>query len=152
MPSAETVLNKPLSGEEVKRIILAKISDRLSHDTRLADYLAFPSFQFRADLAIVLTGAVVAEIKAEVTGGVGTVTDNPDQPATVVTSHVQQDPMPPNEARLDAGLGIPILASDGKGRLIEKDVKYSREQMARARGQGQGNREGVVGSQVSPSK
>ena len=58
MPQAEVVLNKPLTGEEVRQIIVNKLIDRLRGDTRLADYVAVPAFEFRLDLVLLLEGAV----------------------------------------------------------------------------------------------
>jgi len=96
-----------------------------------------PAFQFRLDIAIVLAGAVHSDVTLKVEGGKGTVTDDPNQPSSIVTHHIEQSPMSPNEARLDADIGIPVLASDGKGRLVEKRVKYSKEQQERAKSKGQ---------------
>ena len=135
MPGMEQVLNSPLSGDEVVRIILNRIERSLRGDTRLAAYLAFPSFQFRADIAIVLTGAIVPEVAAHVTGGKGEVADDPNVPASVVTHHVEQAPMPPNEARVEADLGVPVLTRDARGREVQREVKYTREQVKRAKGQ-----------------
>jgi hypothetical protein len=126
MAPMEQVLNKPLSGTDVRRIILAKLELAMAHDSRLSDYIAFPSFQFRLDLAIVLTGAVEPHDKLDYTvdGGQGDVMADPNQPAHSVVLHVSGDPQPPNEARVEAGLGVPVLTRDEKGREIEKEIKY----------------------------
>jgi hypothetical protein len=134
MPQMEQVLNKPLSGTEVRKIILSKLEQALAGDTRLSDYIAFPSFQFRLDLAILLTGAVHDKINKTIESRAGE-PDNPDAPVQAVTHHLEQSPMPPNEARIDAGMGIPILTRDEKGREIEKEVKYSREARNLAKGE-----------------
>src|SRR4029077_1506277 len=90
---------------------------------------AFPAFQFRLDLAVMLSGTVETKVHIQATGGQGTLTDD----AIALTHHIEQSPMPPNEARLENGMGIPVLASDGKGRLVEKEVKYTREQQERVK-------------------
>ena len=131
MPQMETVINKPLSGTDVRRIILSKLETVLATDSRLSDFVAFPAFSFKLDIAIILAGAAEPhdKINREITGGQNEreLTDNPDQAATIVTQHLEQGPMPPNQARVDAGLGVPVLSRDEKGREVEREVKYSKE-------------------------
>lgn len=134
MPQMETVLNKPLSGEEVRKIILAKLETVLRGDTRLSDFIAYPSFAFRLELAIMLEGAVHDKVDHTVMGGRGTV-DESSPNLSAVTHHIDQSPMTPNEARVDAGLGVPVLTHDEKGRPVEREVKYAKEQV---RGAGTG--------------
>jgi hypothetical protein len=122
----ETVLNKPLSGEEIKLIILDKFRLTLDGDQRLSNHFAFPAFSFHGDIAIVLQGAVHDTVERTVDGGRGSVTDSPDTPASFVTAHVEQESMPPNQARVEAGLGVPVLGHDATGRPVEKEVKYPR--------------------------
>lgn len=134
MPAVEQVINLPLSGEEVRQIILAKLEQALASDSRLSDFVAFPAFQCKLDYAIVLQGAVHDTVERQVTVGRGTVTDDPAAPAVITTGHVEISPMPPNEARVDAGLGVPVLTRDEKGRQVEKKVKYTAEHKNRAKG------------------
>jgi hypothetical protein len=133
MPQAEVVLNKPLTGEEVRQIVINKLVDRLRGDTRLADYVAVPAFEFRLDLVLLLEGAVHNRIEHTVEHSVGAVNvDNDDTGAvTAVSHHIEQKQMPPNEARIDAGLDVPVLTHDEKGRPTEKGVKYGKEQVAK---------------------
>jgi hypothetical protein len=128
MPQVEQVLNKPLSGHEVRKIIVSKLEQVLAGDSRLSEFVAFPSFQFRLDLALVLTGAPEPHDKIErvIEGGVGDVTSDPNLPATAITHSLSQDKMPPNEARVDAGLEVPVLTRDEKGREVEKGIKYGK--------------------------
>jgi hypothetical protein len=128
MPQQEQVLNKPLTGEEVRKIIIAKLESALRGDSRLVDYTAYPSFQFRLDLAIVLTGAPEPHDKIERTleGGVGDVNADPNLPATSVVHHIEQGTMPPNEARVEAGLDVPVLTRDDRGREVEKGIRYGK--------------------------
>ena len=128
MPTHETVLNKPLSGAEVRKIILAKLDTALSGDTRLADYVSIPSFRFRLDLALILNHAVEGNITVTKEDGIGTVDE---ATAMALTRHLEQTEMPPNVARVDAGLGVPVLTADEKGRPIEKEVVYGKEKLAR---------------------
>lgn len=120
----EMVLNNPLSLEEVREIILTKLRDTLRNDTRLMDYFACAAFRFHCDIAIVLQGAVHSDITLTIEGGVGQM-GAPEQQHTVV-SHTEQMEMPPNQARIEAGLGVPVLTRDEQGRQVEKKVKYGK--------------------------
>jgi hypothetical protein len=130
----EVVMNKPLSGLEVREIILNKLKRTLDGDSRLADYVAFPAFEYRLDLAILLAGAVHPDIKVVHEDHKGApITDTTDN-VSAVTIHQAQDQLPPNEARIEADLPVPVLGHDEKGRPVEKSVKYGKEQVRRARG------------------
>jgi hypothetical protein len=134
MPIQEVVLNKPLSGQEVRDIILSKLKRALDGDTRLADYVAFPAFRYRLDLAILLAGAVHDDVQLTQESGKGPEFTDDGQGVGAVTLHQGQHEMPPNEARVEADLGVPVLGHDEKGRPVEKTVKYGKEQIRRAQG------------------
>jgi hypothetical protein len=129
----EQVLNRPLSGAEVRQIIVAKIERMLAGDSRLADFIAFPAFRFHADIGIVLQGAVHEEISRELDGGQGDMVPNAEDEQTIV-SHTSQTEMPPNEARVDAGIGVPVLTRDERGREVEKLAHYDKSHIERVRG------------------
>lgn len=132
MPQVETVINKPLGGNEVRRIILNKLETAMAGDCRLQEFLAFPAFQFKLDLAIVLAGAAEPHDKLnyEVAGSGGDIkvlTDDPGQESHVVTVHVEDYPKPPNEARVEAGLGVPVLTRDERGREVEREIQFQKK-------------------------
>lgn len=133
MPTVEQVMNKPLSGQEVKEIMIAKLRDKLYGDTRLADYIAVPAFEFRIDLTMLLDGAVHNEIQEKIEGKRGVVSESSDN-LTAITHHIQQSQMPPNQARVDAGLEVPVISHDEKGRPVEKGVKYAKEKLQKSGG------------------
>lgn len=140
MPAAfEQVLNKPLSGEDVRRIIMVKIGDMLTRESRLAGHMAFPAFSAKVTIAIQLENAVHPNIDreldikdaAEGEKPFGTVPERPSEFA-VMTEEIEK--MTPNEARIDAGLGVPVLTRDEKGREVEKEIKYERPAKKRKAG------------------
>lgn len=136
MPAAiEQVIPKPLSGEEIRQIILGKLAAALNGDTRLADYVAFPSFRYRLDLHIILETKVeeMSKIDVQHEGGRGPETVGDTANVQAVFVHQEQQEMPPNEARVEAGLGVPVQTHDEKGRPVEKLVKYGKEQVRGAR-------------------
>lgn len=127
MPAAfEQVLNKPLSGEEVRRIIMVKIGEMLTTDSRLAGHMAFPAFAAKVTIAIELEGAVHPKIDREIDIKVGDPGSDPNRGAEYAVLSTEMTPMPPNEARVDAGLGVPVLTHDEKGREVEREVKYAK--------------------------
>lgn len=130
MPTVEQVINKPLNGKEIRDIVMAKVAERLNGDTRLADYMAFPAFEFKFTLTMILENAVHDKIELEGAGKRGEV--NPASDGLVgIQAVVSGERMPPNQARVDAGLEVPVLTTDDKGRPTEKGVKYGKEQLAR---------------------
>lgn len=130
MSSAEQVLNLPLNGREIREIILNRIRQTLDNDCRLSELLAVPSFQFRADIAIILAGAIHSEVNRQVNGGKGDESlvnaALADGVADIVTNHVEQGDMPPNEARIEGDVGVPVLGFDTQGRPMETTKKYSK--------------------------
>ena len=127
MPAAfEQVLNKPLSGEEVRRIIMVKIGEVLTSDSRLAGHLAFPAFAAKVTIALQLERAVHPNIEREIDIKVGNPGEDPNRGADFSVLTVEQEAMPPNDARVDAGLDVPVLTHDEKGREIEKGVKFAK--------------------------
>lgn len=126
----EQVMNLPLNGLEVRKCILAKIEEVLSLDTRLAEYAAFPAFRFHADIGIVLQGAVHDTVERIVDGEGGKWSDAANVPSAHVVVHAEQLEMPPNEARVEAGIGVPVLTRDEKGREVTKEIKYAKGKKA----------------------
>jgi hypothetical protein len=127
MPAAfEQVLNKPLSGEEVRRIIMVKIGEMLTMDSRLAGHMAFPAFAAKVTIAIQLEGAVHPNVDREIDIKHNNPGSDPNVPAEYVVLSTEQTAMPPNEARVDAGLGVPVLTHDERGREVEREVKYAK--------------------------
>ena len=62
------------------------------------------------------------------------VADLPEEMETVAVSGVEK---PPNQVRLEAGLGIPVAVKDASGKVEEKRVKYADPQfMEQAREKG----------------
>lgn len=127
MPASfEQVLNNPLSGEEVRRIVMVRIGEMLTRDGRLASHMAFPAFSAKVTIAIQLEGAVHDKVERELDIKAGNPGQNPDAPSTFAVLTDEIPAMPPNEARVDAGLGVPVLTRDERGREVQKEVKYAK--------------------------
>lgn len=108
---AEKSLNDPLDGEEIKTIILQRISDAMDRDCTLVNDVAYPGF----DLKFVITIGFVRSNgqKTEVWGehAIGTVI--PDGPTEIVTGEYQTDS--PNTAREDHDMPIPVMIQTPNG-------------------------------------
>lgn len=109
MAAKETVLNEPLSGLEIKEIVLQRISAALDKDCTLVDDLAYPGFglKFSVDLTYLRSPVPSTMIWGESSEGeVGT-------DAEKVSGDYQTDS--PNTARQDHDLGIPVLIQTPAG-------------------------------------
>lgn len=109
MAAKETVLLEPLSGLEIKEIVLQRISAALDKDCTLVDDLAYPGFglKFSVDLTYLRSPVPSTMVWGEVSEGeVGA-------DAEKVSGDYQTDS--PNTARQDHDLGIPVLIQTPAG-------------------------------------
>lgn len=122
----EKVLNKPLSGEEIRQMIVNQVVKMLAGDIRLAGHHAFPACSFNVKIHLELAHSQLSPVEREVSDVIGDSTgldiDRDDKEATVPE-------MSPNEARVENDLPVPVLTKDEKGRPVEKKVKYSRDKL-----------------------
>ena len=125
----EQVLNKPLSGEEIRQMIVNQVVKMLAGDIRLAGHHAFPACSFNVKIHLELAHSQLSPVDREISGGVGTMpAPQPDWPVTPVMDETVPE-MPPNEARVENDLPVPVLTKDDKCRPVEKKVKYSRDKL-----------------------
>lgn len=134
MAAKEQVLNDPLSGSEIKEIILQQISAALDKDCTLVDDLAYPGFglKFSLDLTYLRSPVPKTMIWGEASGG-----HDPDAPFDPFASGVRlgegqvaQESVfgdyqtdSPNTARQDHDLGIPVMIQTPAGPKRRK-VKF----------------------------
>lgn len=141
MPAAggfEQVLNKPLTGAEVREMIISKVRRAFDGDTRFADYVAFRAVEFEIDIAVKMHGAAIPEVNHALSGGAITeeaaTTGDIGKDTDIVVLHDHQPAMPPNEARIEHDLPVPVLVP-GKGGMEEKGVKgFTKEHIRKQRG------------------
>ncbi len=130
----ERVLANPLSGGEIRRAILDKISQRLAQDGFLNENLAYDTYDAR--IKISLTAHDVgraAPVNLEVHDS-GATADAPSDDAALdaADAEFEIDAAAPNEVRVDSGQDVPVLTRDEKGNPAIKGVRYSRKQLEKA--------------------
>lgn len=121
----ERTVNRPLDGEEIIEAILAKIRESLRRDCTLAKHLSYPAFKFKAFINIEYqsTGRLTATGVHSAKEIIGPFIE--EETVEQETVEAGDDMKPPNQARLEAGLPIPAVATDERGRMQEKKIKYA---------------------------
>ena len=124
----ERVLANPLSGEEIRKAILDKISQRLERDCYLSPNLAYDFYECRVSISLTAHDVGrAAEVKVEETITEGTRPE--DAALEAADSEFEIDRQSPNEVRVESGQPVPVLTRDGKGKPEIKGVKYARPRL-----------------------
>ena len=108
----ELTLNDPLSGDEIKRIVLARIEAALAKDCTLIDDLAYPGFSLNFEIKLgYVRGPVPGTL---VWGGMakGAAVD-PDAEVESVQGEYKTEI--PNAARQEHDLAIPVMVNTPNG-------------------------------------
>jgi len=113
---AELTLNDPLSGSEIKKIILQRIENALNKDCTLQDDLSYPSFSMifeinlkyaRASVPSTLVwGKVDGELEKPLEG---------EMEEIIESVKASYESGPPNVARQEHDLPIPVMVSTPSG-------------------------------------
>lgn len=121
---AERTIVKPLSGDEIIESIVTKIRSQLARDCFLNPHLAYASFSYQAEIRVQFqnTGTAIKETYARASGQGGDEQDDIDTESIDVS--VSEVPKSPNDVRVEAGIGVPVLATKPSGGIQEKRVKY----------------------------
>ena len=123
----EQVLNKPLSGEEIRQMIVKQVEKMLAGDSRLAAHFAFPACSFSVKVHIDLAHSQLSPVDRETSGVMNENPNTHNYPRIEsVDEEISVPELPPNEARVEHDIPVPVLAKDDKGRTVEKRVKYDR--------------------------
>ena len=109
----ETSLNDPLSGAEIKQIILAQIEAAMDKNCTLVDDLTYPGFSLFYELKI---GFVRSPTKETVVWGESREGETGEVEA--VTGRYAEDS--PNKARLDHDLPQPVMVNTPDGQRRKK--------------------------------
>ena len=109
----ELTLNDPLSGAEIKSIILQAIEKRLNGDCTLADGLAYAGFTAKFDMKVSFLRSLTQP--TTVWGNAGKSAEEPAEPAGETTVEVAYTSPSPNIARQDNNLPIPVMVSTPNG-------------------------------------
>ena len=110
---AELTLNDPLSGAEIKEIILNKIKQRLDGDCTLFDGLAYAGFSANWDIKVAFVRSLTPPTL--VWGEVGQIPEGPTETAGATTIADTYNSPSPNVARQENDLPIPVMVQTPKG-------------------------------------
>lgn len=116
MPREQTLL-EPLSGAEIKEIMLAKISQAFDKDCTLVDDVCYAgfTFDFEGKLRYVRSTTPGTLVWGNLTEG-----EKPEKEATPDTVAVDYETDSPNQAREDNDLPLPVLIQTPSGPKRQK--------------------------------
>lgn len=141
-PVRETVENKPLAGQELQKIILADLKEKMDRDCVLNGVSAFSRVSYevryilhfdnqsfpKAEGTMQSRSATADEIEAdlgrsnvvpELSDGIPVTDDN------VASQTMTRDIESPNQARVEFGLPVPVVTRGADGKHEEREVKYT---------------------------
>lgn len=111
---AERTLNDPLSGSEIKAILLQEIEKRLDGDTTLENDVAYAGFTAKFDIRITFLRSLTRP--TEIWGGAELQTTVPgDQTETIAVTDSHTSAESPDVERQDHDLPIPVLMNTPSG-------------------------------------
>jgi hypothetical protein len=119
----ERTMRKPLSGAECIDIIIADFRRALERDCSLAAHCSYAAVSHKTICMIEYqtTGDLTkTEVRTQHIEG----KFDPTRPVEKTGTEVAGAPKPPNEARRDAGLPIPVATTGDDGKVVEKFVSY----------------------------
>lgn len=106
----ETSLNDPLSGAEIKQMILDDVSISLDKNTVLTDDIAYAGFSHTFECKVKLLRSPTPQTLAWGSGGAGEVEGGEE---TTVTAEAANES--PNAARIAHELPVPVLTQGPNG-------------------------------------
>lgn len=119
----ETVLNDPLSGAEIREIVLQKVEDALKRDCTLVDDLTYPGFTLKFEATIAYQRATTAGTLVWHQSTTGKKPEG-ETDENLIEAAYQTDS--PNRAREDHDLPMPVMVQTPSGPKRQK-VKIDRE-------------------------
>lgn len=128
----EKVLPLPLSGEEIRKAVLAKVGEALQRDCFLSANLAYD--YYTAHVKVTLRAHDIGrtvEVSVDETATLGEETE--DMHLDTAESEFDIDAAPPNEVRVETGQPVPVMTKGTDGKAVQRGIKYSKNQLAKAR-------------------
>jgi hypothetical protein len=125
----ERVINRALSGEEIRTAILKETSDLMAKDCRLASHVAYGAFSYELSIKIKFQDAG-SNVQGTNIQAAGTTVFDPELPVEELTIAASVAERAPNEVRVQTGQGVPVLAKGPGGRVEEKKITYAPKKKA----------------------
>lgn len=118
---AEHAVNLPLSGGEIREIVLGRLEQRISQNSYLSDPSAYAGFEFKATIEFKLHGMSNGKTLVWDEGKGGDITAGDEVTMTTVAEqHVSEAP---NIERQHHELPMTVEVTDGKGKKSFKKAR-----------------------------
>ena len=132
MTSRETVVNKPLSGSEIKEIIRADVERLLEGEGLLSHYIAYHRLAYDITLRLHLDNPMRPESEVRVASQPSNSApqvesaplSSPSREASASGVSVYRKIKSANEERLRHGLTLPVVTQGPDGTIQTEQVKY----------------------------
>jgi hypothetical protein len=122
----ERVLSLPLSGLEVRKAILDKISQALSRDCYLNDDTAYDYFSANVKISLSCHDiGRIAKVEIDQTASAGSLEEN--QFLEQAETELNLESTSANETRVETGQPVPVAAKDIDGKESIRPVHYPRK-------------------------
>lgn len=140
--SKELVVNRPLRGTELAKIVMADVASMLAKDTMLANHIAYGRITYSVRLTLHLdaqqpyvataVSRAPSDNQAEADPSLlsiatGPTLPDPSKDAYLSSVERTREIQSPNMARIEHGLPVTILAQGEHGHAVEKEVVYPPE-------------------------
>jgi hypothetical protein len=122
----ERVLSLPLSGLEVRKAILDKVSQALSRDCYLNDDTAYDYFSANVKISLSCHDVGrIAKVDIDQTASAGTAKEN--QFLERAETEMNLESTSANETRVETGQPVPVATKDLDGKESIRSVSYPRK-------------------------
>jgi hypothetical protein len=131
--STERVVNRPLSGKELRKVILDHVEEMLAKDGMLAEYIGYGRVAFTVRVELHLdnpsTPKHVVRMRASAEAPLegAPPLENPSGEAVATGSERVVTVDSPNLTRMYHDMPIHVYRNDGKGGVAEHPVAYAKE-------------------------
>jgi hypothetical protein len=129
--STEAIVNKKLSGLELREILRADFEHLLDAEGLLSHYIAYGRISYDLTLRLHLDNPYTPESSVSIASKpqAGTVIEapplaSPSAKSVVSAQNVHRDIKSPNEERLRHGLTLPVVTTGQDGTIQTEQIKY----------------------------
>ena len=121
---AEKVVNNPLSGTEMKQLIMEDCQRLIDNEGTLSPHVAFGRVGYSITLTIQTGNVYYPQSKIVVEGGEKLPMVDPPPDASLGATTLQRNITSPNSERVRVGLPVPVVTRDQSGTTQTEMVKY----------------------------
>ncbi len=126
----ERMLALPLSGAEIRKAILDKVSQALERDCYLNDDTAYGHFEARVKIewkAVDVGREVQGKVDVKASAATAELSNPDDALLEQADAEFNIESSSPNETRIETGQEVPVATTDQEGHATERRVKIPRK-------------------------